>query len=122
MELESGTYKARWRKGDFDLATEFIVIATPDPDSAFYHFYHTGSNNHGYESKDMDAMLDDARAESNGARRRDLYRKVIQKALNDVPYIYLGHSNVVRISNKGLANVPITPQEIYLPLDQVRWV
>lgn len=119
--LESGTYKARWRKGDFDLATEFIVIATPDPDSAFYHFYHTGSNNHGYESKDMDAMLDDARAESSGARRKDLYRKIIQKAMNDVPYIYLGHSNVVRISKKGLANVPITPQEIYLPLDQVRW-
>lgn len=121
QNLETATYQARWRKGDFDLATEFIVIGTPDPDSAMYHFFHTGTNNHGYENRLVDRLLDEARGATDQKRRIDLYRRVLGIALDDAPFTYTAHSNVVFIAKKGLVGVPLTPQEIYLSFETTSW-
>jgi peptide/nickel transport system substrate-binding protein len=62
-----------------------------DPDGNIANFVRTqGSQNiAGYSSAAMDALIDQARAASDLAARRDLYGQVVTKLREDAPLIYL---------------------------------
>jgi peptide/nickel transport system substrate-binding protein len=122
QNLETATYQTRWQNGQYDLATEFIILASPDPDSGLYWFVHTGTfGDHGYNNPQVDKWLDEERAETDQQKRIDILRKVTRTEVEDAAYIYFAHTNVVRITKKDVLGVPLSPQELYLPLDKVRW-
>jgi peptide/nickel transport system substrate-binding protein len=63
-----------------------------DPDGNLYSFLHstTGAQNYGkYASPEMDKLLDDARLETDQAKRKALYQKVAELTQKDVPISYI---------------------------------
>ena len=63
-----------------------------DPDGNLYSFLHStsGPQNYGhYNSPAMDKLLDDARAETDTAKRKALYAKIAELEQTDVPISYI---------------------------------
>ena len=80
-----------------------------DPDGNMYQMLHTGGPfNYGrYSTPAMDKLLDEARAESDVAKRRALYRKVWTLVGRDVPLTYLWTAkNVVGLRKAVTGFVP----------------
>jgi peptide/nickel transport system substrate-binding protein len=74
-----------------------------DPDGNITPFVQTkGSQNiAGYSNPDIDKWLNDARAEQDTAKRKDLYGKVVGKLQEDAPLIYLWRQkNLIGVSKK----------------------
>lgn len=68
-----------------------------DPDGNSYIFYKCGApqNNRGYCDKDVDALLDEARAKTQLADRKAIYEKVAAKVLGESGILYLYHRQVI---------------------------
>jgi peptide/nickel transport system substrate-binding protein len=64
-----------------------------DPDQNITRFYDPGSptNFTGANYKDLSALLDQARASSDQAKRKQLYTQIVQKLLDYSNFIYLYH-------------------------------
>jgi peptide/nickel transport system substrate-binding protein len=74
-----------------------------DPDGNIANFVRTnGSQNiTGYSNPDVDALVDQARAATDLAKRRDLYGQLVTKLHEDVPLIYLyRQKNLTGVSSK----------------------
>jgi peptide/nickel transport system substrate-binding protein len=74
-----------------------------DPDGNITNFVHSlGSQNiNGYADPTVDALIDQARATPDLAKRRDLYGQLVTKLHQDVPLIYLyRQKNLTGVSNK----------------------
>lgn len=122
QNLDMGTYNTRNRQNQFEMALEDITIMTPDTDSAVYWFLHSGTVGwHGHRNAELDALLDGARIEQESARRAEMYRRIIELALEEVPYVYTAHSNLVRVWRKGLAGYEPSPQDIDFRLETAYW-
>jgi peptide/nickel transport system substrate-binding protein len=68
-----------------------------DPDNFVSAYVHTGTNyapQYGYSNPAADKLIEDARTETNEAKRADLYRKLQKIVYDDVPVIYLGYGTV----------------------------
>ncbi|MBI3121043.1 MAG: ABC transporter substrate-binding protein [candidate division NC10 bacterium] len=113
QSLDSGTFASRyWREKNFDMATRDLNIVSPDPDSTVYWFHHTKTiGNNGYESPEVDRLLDTARGLSDPASRVPMYQKVLDSVYEDVPYIYIAHVNMAVVYNKILKNFALLPNE-----------
>ena len=110
LPLETTTAIERYLAGNFEM---YIGnwSGRGDPDPTLYSFFAcTGSQNvNKYCSKDMDALLDAARAETDTARRAALYDKATGLYLADLPTIPLYHPNwffAARANLKGLSVLP----------------
>ena len=82
-----------------------------DPDGNLYSFLHTGGalNESHYSNQSVDALLDEARAVSDVAQRRDLYRKMFEQEHQDLPIMYFWFAkSIVGMSAKvnGFQQVP----------------
>lgn len=65
-----------------------------DPDNFVAAYMHTGTNyapQYGYSNPALDKMIEQARTETNVAKRADLYRQIQKVAYDDVPVVYLGY-------------------------------
>ncbi|MEB0163415.1 peptide ABC transporter substrate-binding protein, partial [Glaciimonas sp. CA11.2] len=83
----------------------------PDPDQNIYDFAVTnGSLNYSkYGTKEVDTLLQQARIESDDAKRKVFYDQAMQILVSDVPYVYLNHDNVlfgIAKAVKGFKFVP----------------
>lgn len=94
--LEYGAYTARQRAGNF----EFKVLGG-DFDADIWPTYgpylmcvpdlkKRSNNNSGYCDKEMDDLLIRAQTETDAKIRRGLFRQVLTKVAEDVPYIFVG--------------------------------
>ncbi|MBV8913039.1 MAG: ABC transporter substrate-binding protein [Acetobacteraceae bacterium] len=97
-------------RGDFEA---FVTAwsGRVDPDGNLYSFYHTGGglNDAHYSNAQVDKLLEDARAVSDPAQRRDLYAKMLAQTTQDLPIMYLWfQKNIVGMSAKvqGFKQVP----------------
>jgi peptide/nickel transport system substrate-binding protein len=74
-----------------------------DADSNIYSFLHTGGplNTTNYSNKTVDTLLDQARVETDTAKRRDIYARMWTQERVDMPIIYLyAPSYIVGASRK----------------------
>jgi len=89
------TWYATLRKGDY-----FISMGSDserlDPDDAYYMRFHSseiGMNNFSrYRDREMDRLLEQGRAAWNWEDRMPIYRKVVEKNMEDLPILYLAKS------------------------------
>jgi peptide/nickel transport system substrate-binding protein len=67
-----------------------------DPDLNIYDFVVTGGdfNASGYSNPKVDKLLNEARTVSDRGRRKELYDQVMEILHEEVPYVYLFHSNL----------------------------
>ncbi len=95
-QLEFGTLLDKGEKGEFQ-ALALGWSGRVDPDQNIYDFIVTGGRNNDakYSNKKVDELLNQARQESDHAKRKALYDQVMAVLHEEVPYVYIYHPNNV---------------------------
>lgn len=90
----------------------YISLIGPDEDTALYWFQHSDTLRwHGWDDAEKDELLDDARSSQDSDARIEMYTTVVQKLLDDQPYVYVNHPNVVRAMSDRVQGFRIDPKE-----------
>lgn len=89
-DVDFATWLDRQGAGDFD-AFMLSWIGNIDPDDFYYAQHHSeGSFNfQGQSNPDLDALLDEARVETDQDARKALYDQAAEMIVDDASYIYL---------------------------------
>jgi peptide/nickel transport system substrate-binding protein len=110
LPLETATAIERYLNGNFEM---YIGnwSGRPDPDPTLFVFFGcSGSQNvNKYCSKEMDSVLNAARAEANEAARIKLYEKATDIYLTDLPTIPIYHPNWFFAARKTVTGVVVYP-------------
>jgi peptide/nickel transport system substrate-binding protein len=109
-KVEFGTLLEQSDTGNFQ-AIQLGWSGRPDPDQNIYDFLFTGAanNNSQFSNPTVDELLQQARVESDEAKRKQLYDQVMEIEHEEVPYVYLYHQNNVfgmRSNITGFTYVP----------------
>ena len=89
--LELGVYVDRWLKADFDAAVA-LNGGNPDPDVMFNRYWSSGGNLNkvaGYNSPDIDKLLDQGRATADPDKRKPIYIDIQKKLADAAPWVWL---------------------------------
>ncbi|MFN8444681.1 MAG: ABC transporter substrate-binding protein [Caldilineaceae bacterium] len=89
--LELGVYVDRWLKGDFDAAIA-LNGGNPDPDNMFFRYWHSTGNLQAvsnYSSPELDKLLEEGRATTDVAKRKEIYTEVQKQLTDAAPWIWL---------------------------------
>jgi peptide/nickel transport system substrate-binding protein len=90
-------------KMPYDINYFSYSYIAPDVDTAIYQLLHTGQVlNHGHNNPTMERLLEQARAESDQAKRIQNYRSVMDTVLDEVPIAFLVHQNILRPASAKL--------------------
>lgn len=112
-----GTYSTAWVEHKFQADLEDITIVSPDVDSAVWWFHHKdGIVEHGWNNEEVSTWLNDGRATTDPAARTEIYHKVVDKILDECPYIYIAHVNQVYLHKDTVQGFKATPQEHVIPM------
>ena len=95
--IDRAPYFAMMRKGEYDLSIGNVVEIF-DWDDAYYVHFHSGEigkNNYSrYGNKEVDGLLEKARATIRWEERAPLYRRVIEIVHEDLPILFLAKSTI----------------------------
>jgi peptide/nickel transport system substrate-binding protein/oligopeptide transport system substrate-binding protein len=94
----------------------------PDPDNFLFKLFHSRSprNLFGYRNGTVDELLVRARAETDMARRVELYRRVEQLILDDAPIVPVWHYTYERLFQRHVKSVEVNGLgDPYIPLRKV---
>jgi peptide/nickel transport system substrate-binding protein len=82
-----------------------------DPDGNLYAQFHTGGSfNDGlYSSKQVDDLLEQARATTDQGKRKQLYAQAQEILVGDAAYVFTYHANVQQISSQKEQNFVVFP-------------
>jgi peptide/nickel transport system substrate-binding protein len=85
-----------------------------DPDGNTYAFFHTGGSfNDGlYSNKQVDTLLEQARASTDQTMRKQLYQQAQKLIVDEVGDVFLYHTPVPQISSNKVQNFPLIPDGI----------
>jgi peptide/nickel transport system substrate-binding protein len=85
-----------------------------DPDGNTYAFYHTGGsfNDGRYSNPQVDSLLDQARAATDQAVRKQLYQQFSRIVVNDAVYVFLYNPSVYQASSNKVRNFTLYPDNI----------
>jgi len=116
--LEFATLLSDAIAGNFQLTLLRWVGANNDPDIFEFVFSSrrippNGANRGRYRNPRLDALLDQARVESNLDRRKQLFAEVQRIVADDLPYISLWFSDNVAVHRRHLSNISLTPSGDY---------
>lgn len=113
QQVEFGTLLDRTDRKDYEAAL-LGWSGRPDPDGNIYDFLRCGGplNNAGYCNPKMDVLLNRARATRVMEVRKSLYSEALKIALEDVPYVYVYHPQVLIGASKRLSGLPLVPDGI----------
>ena len=94
-QVEFGTLLEQNTSGDFE-AMLLGWSGRIDPDLNIYNFTVTDGdfNASGYSNPEVDRLLGEARTASDRVQRKQLYDQVMEILHEEVPYVYLYHSNL----------------------------
>ena len=89
-DVDFATWLDRQANGEFD-AFMLSWIGNIDPDDFYYAQHHSEGNFNfqGQNSPDLDALLDEARVETDQDARKELYDQAAEMIVDDASYIYL---------------------------------
>jgi peptide/nickel transport system substrate-binding protein len=85
-----------------------------DPDGNMYAFWHTGGSfNDGlYSNPQVDQLLEQGRASTDQAKRKQLYQEAQKVIVGDVPYVFVYHATVPQITSKKVQGFTLIPDGI----------
>jgi peptide/nickel transport system substrate-binding protein len=94
-QVEFGTLLEQNDSGNFE-AMLLGWSGRIDPDLNIYNFVVTGGdfNASGYSNPEVDRLLGEARTTTDRDRRKELYDQALEILHEEVPYVYLFHSNL----------------------------
>lgn len=85
-----------------------------DPDGNTFAFLRSGGsfNDGVYQNPQVDQLLDEARATTDQAKRKQLYQQVQRMVAEDAPYVYIYHPPAQQIISKKVHNFTLYPDQI----------
>ena len=113
MEIEPvdvSVWYDRFVKGDFEVTSAYQE-RTLDPDNFYALVLRTGGliNTTGYSNKDFDALVDQARTETDESKRKDLYIGARQMVFDDVPLIFVHYETINYLMRKNVSGSTVNP-------------
>jgi peptide/nickel transport system substrate-binding protein len=116
--LEFATFYADVTQGSFDLYTLRWIGVNSDPE--FFDFVFNsrkmppaGGNRGHYRNAALDALLDEARVESNRDKRRELFQQIQKIVADDLPYMSLWFMDNISVHRKRITNLQLSPTGDY---------
>ena len=116
--LEFATFYADVTKGSFDLYTLRWIGVNSDPE--FFDFVFnskkmppSGGNRGHYRNPALDTLLDQARAEGNLEKRRELFQQIQKIVADDLPYMSLWFMDNISVHRKRITNLQLSPTGDY---------
>ncbi|HEX8817670.1 MAG TPA: ABC transporter substrate-binding protein [Terriglobales bacterium] len=116
--FESATFFADVTRGAFQLHSLRWVGGNEDPDMFEYVFHSSkfppaGANRTFYANPQVDALIDQARAEPDLETRKQLYFEIQSLLGEDVPYINLWYLDNVLVASQRVRNLTLNPAGNY---------
>lgn len=117
--LESATLFSDVASGSFEMFTLRWIGANNDPDTFFEYVFDSrkippaGANRGHYRNVEVDALLDQARVETDREKRRALFSKVQKIIAADLPYVSLWFMDNVSVHSKRISGVQLSPTGDY---------
>jgi peptide/nickel transport system substrate-binding protein len=118
QSMEPATLGAEINRGDFQLYTLRWIGANNDPE--FFEFVFSskrmppmGGNRGHYRNAQLDALLDQARIETDQAKLKDLLSEIQKIVAEDAPYLSLWLMDNVSVHRKRIGNVELSPTGDY---------
>ena len=118
QSMEPATLGAQINRGDFEMYTLRWIGVNNDPE--FFEFVFSskrmppmGGNRGHYRNPQLDALLDQARAETDQAKLKTLLSRIQKIAAEDTPYLSLWFMDNVSVHRKRISNVELSPTGDY---------
>ena len=117
--LEFATLFSDMARGNFEIYTLQWIGANNDADTFFRYIFDSkmippaGANRGHYRNPEVDALLDEARVESDQEKRRELFSKVQKIIAEDLPYVSLWFMDNVSVHRKRITDVQLSPTGDY---------
>jgi peptide/nickel transport system substrate-binding protein len=116
--LEFATFYSDVTHGSFQIATLRWIGANNDPDIFEYVFSShkmppDGANRGHYRNPALDALLDEARVESDREKRRAILSRIQQLVAGDLPYLNLWYLDNVCVHRRRISHVQLSPSGSY---------
>jgi ABC-type transport system substrate-binding protein len=108
--------------GQFPIFQYAWSADVPDPDGFLFKLFHSKSprNYTGYANPKLDALLVQARNESDGQRRVDLYRRAEQLVMDDAVVIPFFHYTYERVFQPYVKSIEVSGLgDPYIPLRKI---
>jgi peptide/nickel transport system substrate-binding protein len=107
---EFATYQQECQNHQFQ-ACQVTWSGRIDPDGNMYAWWHTGGdfNDSQYSNSQVDAWLDDARTNSDQAKRKQDYINAQKQIVQDAPYVFTTFGVSPQISNTKIHNFTLYP-------------
>jgi peptide/nickel transport system substrate-binding protein len=120
--FEAATFLSDVRSGAFQMYSLRWIGGNEQPDIFSYvfstaSFSPKGANRSHYSNPRLDALLDDAAASADGARRKADYAEAQQILARDLPAINLWYRDTVVVHNRRLTGVMPSPSGSYTFLE-----
>ncbi|MHB0856606.1 MAG: peptide ABC transporter substrate-binding protein [Anaerolineae bacterium] len=98
-QIEWGYFLRDVGLGRYQIALSGWIADYPDSQNFLDLLFHSASsqNNTGYREPEVDALLEQARTESDAEQRTTLYRRAEQRIVSDAPWIPLTHGVTVTL-------------------------
>jgi peptide/nickel transport system substrate-binding protein len=112
---EWGAYLDKTAKGEHDLCMLGWLGGNADPDNFLYGLLHSdnsrppAANVAFWQNPEFDRLVKEAQGLFGKEKRAPLYLKAQEIFHEEVPWVPLAHSTIVRIYNKKLHDVPLRP-------------
>lgn len=117
VPYEWGTFFSDIRKGNFQIYTlSWVGIIDPD---IFYEVCSSkslppnGLNRGGYVNAQVDALVEEGRRTLSRARRKEIYDRVQELLVRDLPFVPLWYEKNFVIYREGLSSVSVRPDASY---------
>ena len=101
--VDFATWLDEQNSGSFDLLM-MGWLGNIDPDDFYYAQHHSagGSNAQGYANPEVDALLEEARIETDADARKELYAQAAATIADEASYIYLYNPSVIQAWSPSL--------------------
>ncbi|MCW1927753.1 glutathione ABC transporter substrate-binding protein [Bhargavaea beijingensis] len=117
-QMEFGSYLEKLTAGDQDMYQLGWSNATGDADNGLYSLFHstqkgTGANKSFYGNPEVDKLLDAGRAETDEAKRKQIYNQLQQILIEEAPIAYIHHQEYLAGVANSVQGFSVDPSGYY---------
>jgi peptide/nickel transport system substrate-binding protein/oligopeptide transport system substrate-binding protein len=116
------TFKSQVYQGKLPIFRYGWIADVPEPENFLYRLFHSQSPNNltHYQNRQVDQLLDRARAEQDYFKRVEVYRKVERLIMEDSPVVPLNYYNYERLFQPYVQRIEVSALgDPYIPMRKI---
>jgi peptide/nickel transport system substrate-binding protein len=109
-QVDVSVWFSQFSKGDYQITSAYQE-RTIDPDNFYSLVIRSGGpiNSSKYSNAEVDKLIDQARTETNQAKRKQLYAQIRKIVLLDAPLIFVHYETINYLMRKDVVGSTVTP-------------